>query len=339
MTILEFTSCQISIDEDSYCYSLSAEVLNLADWEQCDIGALIQVEVNTIVYEFLIDERGRDRVFNSTTYSISGRSKTSILGEGNFNSITYNYTNISAHDLIADLLDANGISYTFGTMIDWIIPSLEVSEQTPISIIQDIVEACGGIIICSPLGALTFNTKFSMDPLTYSVADVSFNDISTIFSVQETKEITPGWNNVTVSNIEISSKQTYNIEEVEYFGAVGVKKIRVTVFPFVNSINLLTSYISPEVSIVPEANPIVETITKELVEIVEGKGSVSHPIKDILSYSYGNTDLGPLTSDGTTVMTSIVEQSLLYIDYTTEYHEFLVSDALDNKDVQVYLIE
>ena len=336
--LVDIISFDISINDESYCYSVNVELALLNDWSKSYYGSLLDIFINGVEYNFIIDGRMRDRQFNSETYNVSGRTKTSILGEGALNNITKSWEGMFTSEIISEILNDNGIVYT-NNLIDWYIPSglLNSDNESPIDVIKKITEASGGIIICSPDGELTIKHKYDTCPLYYNSYVKLFSDYDNIFSVSESVEYSYRYNAVIVANIIDSSSYTYSISELDYDESNYIKKIKVTVYPFINKINLLTSYVSSDIMIVSGTNPITETINDEIVEVIEGKGSASDPVKNIITYEYLNTNLGTITFNNNNIETQIEGQSLLKITYKTEYHEFLVYNANEDiEEVQLY---
>jgi hypothetical protein len=224
-------------------------------------------------------------------------------------------------------------------MLDWNIPSgiLTADKESSISIMQRLVEASGGIIICDNLGNLHFNLKYNTNPLNYTSATDSFNDYDNIFSVSESTEINDNYNAVIISNISESQDYSYSISEIHNDENDSyVKKIRVKVYPYLQQIDLLTSFINNGIIIGSYNNPITETISDEIVEIVEGKGNTSDSITNIVSYEYLNANLGTIQFNNNEITTQIYGQSLIKITYKTEYHDFILNNRIKTDNVQVY---
>ena len=339
---IEFTSFNISINEGDYCYSLTASLLNVDDWSLCKTGEIIQITVNSVLYEFIIDGRTRTREFNSTVYQINGRSKSSVLGQGYYNNITKTWPAVFISQVIDEILIDNNIEYEFN-LNDWSIPNelLSVDNATPISIVENIIDASGGIIVCDPVGKIYIDKKYSECPSIYTSFEQSFNDYLNIFSVSETKEINPKWNAVVVYNINDDTGYSYSLQEIyieEDFDKQdpNLKQIRLTVYPFLDNVDLHTSYMSSSVDINPLNNPINEVIEGEIVEIISGEGNTSKPILNIISYEYLNTNLGTLEFSDTLINTQISGQSLIKISYTTQYHDFMLSNNSGSEYIQTY---
>ena len=334
---IEFNSFNISIDDDSYCYSLSASLNSIEDWSLCKIGEIIKITLNGVYYEFIIDERTRNREFNSVSYDITGRSKSSILGQGYFNNISKSWPSSFISQIVNEIMINNDIEYEFN-LDDWSIPEniFNADNSTPISILQDIIDASGGIIVCDPVGKLYINKKYNKSPILWDSSSKQFNDYENIFSVSELKEITPKWNAVIISNSEESIDYSYSISEITDEATEEVRKIRVFVYPFLNNLDLFTSYISQNVKINKENNPIIEEINDEIVEIIEGEGTSDKLIKSIESYEYLNNNLGTIQFDGNKIVTQINGQSLIKLSYKTEYHEFTLINQTESDYIQVY---
>jgi len=333
--LIDIINCNIDIDEDSFSYNFSAEVSTLKDWFLCVPNQEIIIYLNANEYRFIIDSRSRTREFNSDKYTFEARSKTAILDK---NVVTKTYESVFVSDVIQELCNNNLINYNYN-MIDWNLPSglLTADKESPISIMQRLAGTCGGIIICDNLGNLKFNSKYPISPLLYNSSVDSFNDYDNIFNVSESTEINDKWNAVIVSNISESQDYSYSISEInDLEDDIYTKHLRVKVYPYLQEIDLLTSFISSGIVIRDYNNPITETISDEIIEIVEGKGNTSESIKQIINYSYLNTNLGTLQFNNNEITTQIYGQSLIKITYKTEYHDFILHNGIKTSDIQVY---
>lgn len=319
--IIDFT---IQNDDDSYCSLLSCQVQDIDSWMLCMPDSEIILTINSIEFKFIIDSRTRTREWNSDNYEIEARSKSSVLGNGN-NVVTKTWDSVSSYQVIQELLTNAGVSYTCD-ILNWPIAKniLSLDKESPIEAINKICEACGGLTISNPDGSLHITNKFNGSPLLYKTSIESFFDYKNIFNVSESKDITSKWNAVTVSDIQDEQNYSYNISEISDSESNDIKHLRVKVYPFLERIDLLTSYISSDILIVSEDNPITEIITDEIVEIVEGVGTASDSIKNILTYEYLNTNLGSLSFTNNQITTQIDGQSLIKLSYVTEYHDFHV---------------
>ena len=282
----------------------------------------------------VIDSRVRKTAFGAGAYSIEGRSPTMELGEG-ATPVHKTWDTITAHDAIQELAGNSAII----NIMDWTIPDgVLISEgYNPITIISNIAKAGGGVLYTTGEGVLVVEKDFKIAPPLYDInnTDHVFSDLDDIYEISESREITPGYNSVEVSNEPDTDLSSILIEQLSLDKVTNTARIKIEIFPFVTSVQLNTSHLG--MTITPDALPVTEELT-ELVEIIDGSGNVSKPIKTIVSSTYQDNDLGVLDNKGAGLTTHIPGNSLLSIVYITEYHLATVV-SLDSEKVQVYTEE
>lgn len=152
----------IKTDMDSYCYSGSIEISHV-DYQRIkakldvDRGnePLILVTVNGNAFGFIAENVSRNRQFGASVYQLSGRSRAARLGQDYAQAQGVNGTGGTIEqDLYASQImrmQLNDLPFSIDEfhVDDWLIPSgtLNVSNQTPISIISQLATACGGKVI------------------------------------------------------------------------------------------------------------------------------------------------------------------------------------------------
>nr|WP_309574590.1 hypothetical protein [Moraxella osloensis] len=200
----------IKTDLDSYCWQGG---IKISDKQYQKIKAkldvargnepLVIVTVNGVSYSFIAEEISRNRVFGNYSYSISGRSITSHLGKdyahsqgGTINQDLY------ASQIINMQLTDLPFSIDRFEVKDWLIPAgtLNTSNQTPISIISQIAQACGAEAISDPL-----EPKLSIIPrwkkpaweMATATADLVI-PMGVVQSISDQKRVNPRYNTVTL---------------------------------------------------------------------------------------------------------------------------------------------
>ena len=151
----------IKTDMDSYCYSGSIEISHV-DYQRIkaklDVERgnepLIVVTVNGKAFGFIAENVSRKRQFGASVYQLSGRSSTARLGQDYAHAQGLNGGGTIEQDLYASQImrmQLNDLPFSIDEfdVDDWLIPSgtLNVSNQTPISIISQLATACGGKVI------------------------------------------------------------------------------------------------------------------------------------------------------------------------------------------------
>lgn len=200
----------IKTDLDSYCWQGG---IKISDSQYQKVKAkldvargsepLVIVTVNGVSYSFIAEEISRNRVFGNYSYSISGRSITAQLGKDYAHSQggTINQDLYASQIINMQLAD---LPFTIDRfeVTDWLIPAgtLNTSNQTPISIISQIAQACGAEAISDPL-----EPKLSIIPrwkkpaweMATATADLVI-PMGVVQSISDQKRVSPRYNTVTL---------------------------------------------------------------------------------------------------------------------------------------------
>lgn len=200
----------IKTDMDSYCWQGG---IKISDKQYQKVKAkldvargnepLVIVTVNGVSYSFIAEEVSRNRVFGNYSYSISGRSITARLGAD----YAHSQGGTINQDLYASqIINMQLADLPFGIdrfeVKDWLIPAgtLNTSNQTPISIISQIAQACGAEAISDPL-----EPKLSIIPrwkkpaweMATATADLVI-PMGVVQSISDQKRVNPRYNTVTL---------------------------------------------------------------------------------------------------------------------------------------------
>ena len=200
----------IKTDLDSYCWQGG---IKISDSQYQKVKAkidvargnepLVIVVVNGVSYSFIAEEISRNRVFGNYSYSISGRSITAQLGKDYAHSQggTINQDLYASQIINMQLADLP-FSIDRFEVKDWLIPAgtLNTSNQTPISIISQIAQACGAEAISDPL-----EPKLSIIPrwkkpaweMATATADLVI-PMGVVQSISDQKRVNPRYNTVTL---------------------------------------------------------------------------------------------------------------------------------------------
>lgn len=200
----------IKTDLDSYCWQGG---IKISDSQYQKVKAkldvargsepLVIVTVNGVSYSFIAEEISRNRVFGNYSYSISGRSITAQLGKDYAHSQggTINQDLYASQIINMQLADLP-FSIDRFEVKDWLIPAgtLNTSNQTPISIISQIAQACGAEAISDPL-----EPKLSIIPrwkkpaweMATATADLVI-PMGVVQSISDQKRVNPRYNTVTL---------------------------------------------------------------------------------------------------------------------------------------------
>lgn len=155
-------SASVGIDRSSWCWSFSA-TLPYSEREKIDpdIGGPVEVEleINSNVWRFLVEDYNIGEEFGKTTISVRGRSLTAYLGEVYAPTRSYvQGAGITARALAEDALTYAGvptgytIDWNLGGLLGWELPAgaVSYSNLTPVQIVQLIATGGGGYVNSHP---------------------------------------------------------------------------------------------------------------------------------------------------------------------------------------------
>lgn len=200
----------IKTDLDSYCWQGG---IKISDKQYQKVKAkldvargsepLVIVTVNSVSYSFIAEEISRNRVFGNYSYSISGRSITAQLGKDYAHSQggTINQDLYASQIINMQLADLPFTIDRFEVK-DWLIPAgtLNTSNQTPISIISQIAQACGAEAISDPLEPkLSIIPRWKKPAWEMATATVDLVvPMGVVQSISDQKRVNPRYNTVTL---------------------------------------------------------------------------------------------------------------------------------------------
>lgn len=302
-TAIKFIELSVSCDEDSYCFFFAGAVATKTDWDLCVPDSEITIIINsfkTIV--LVIDDRSRQRVeLGSTGYTIKGRSKTSRLDFPHADPITQKYSATTAKTIIQALANIQNITLDFD-ISDWNIPNevLSVEEESPLSIIKTLSAATGAVVQTKENGDLWIRYKFPYSPTTFdSISpDITITDVGDIFSLKETFELKKGYNNVLLSDKELSA-QDEGLITIELDSKRNGDKTLFsegeTVFIRVFHDRDYTGLISSGSTQLVKTDEIFEADPEFLNFIREESPQTSRYIENVISFTWYGNNLGAVT--------------------------------------------
>lgn len=203
-------SFSIRCDMNGYCWQGSvglsptqyAKIKHKLDTERGD-EPIITVDINGFVFAIIAEDISRNRAFVNHSYTIGGRSATARLGADYAKAQTdlVRQDNYASQLINAQLAD---LPVTVGQydIADWLIPSgsYAINNQTPIAVINEVVNACGGFVWSDPsLPKLHLQKRWKVNAWELAAAnpDVVLS-VDVVKSIADQKRVTPRYNTVTL---------------------------------------------------------------------------------------------------------------------------------------------
>lgn len=337
---IDFYSISISGDEDSWLWSFNVELEDLAIWQwlqaKNDQSIILEVSVNGREFRFIAEGRSKSRRRGKTTYSITGRSPTVVLGERYAEQLSKTWPNTTAKTVVQELCLGSDIGLDWQT-VDWPLESgkLAVQNKRPIEIIKMLAKAVGAIIQSTPKGGLVVRPRHPVSPTKYGSVkhDQIITDADDIFDISEGWEHRPGYNSVDITDKGISEDPKVRIS-VQNGSVPTAKVLKISVVPW-QSVRL--EHTAERKMEIAYQGYEVEQKT-EVITISDGRGRVSQPWYGTVDYQWWYRNLGTVIVDEDgSIASGVIGNGVLKIVYETRYHRFLAVSEEKIEVAQVYV--
>lgn len=220
----------------------------------------------------------------------------------------------------------------------WIIPPgrLLLENVTPLAAARNIVAAIGGIVESNPDGSLICRRRHPVSIPQYGTASVAHGLFdSEVLTASSRIAPSRGYNRVTIANDD--SVQAGSSDRLDYLAdAEDPRHGRIRAYPNPDRDVVLTHTGHPA-TVVTAQGDVLRTET-ELVEFIEGKATVRHPVLAIVLTVWQHANLGSVSAEGQALTSAAPGYSLLSITYTTQSLDWDVALAVD-EEVQFVLVD
>jgi len=319
---LNIIDLSISGDESSYCLSLNMKVADAKGWMLCVRGVEVIVTVNSMVFKFVVDAGTRKRKHGITEYSVTGRSKASLLDFPNAEAITKSWGVTTAKAVINEMVAVESITIDNSGILNWSLPAnlLEVEEKSPLSVIKEVAKTTGAVVQSDFNGDMVIRYSYPVSPTHYEdeTAELVVTDVDDIREVDEDDDIREGFNSVVVSNKEVlDDPEEYIYVELDEQRNAG----KSTFHPNDKAIYLkiwssldYTPVMTAGTMSLFKSDEVLEMPGETLSFVHDESPSVSKPIETLLGKTWYGNDLGDL---------SIVENSKVKLEAASQDYNTL----------------
>ena len=317
---------EVRLDEGQYAWACTITLFDPVYYDLFQPGDIFSIDMLGEDYIFLYDGKSFSR--NSIVdiaASVSGISPSAELGEPRAKKITKTWdTSVLALTAAQEVVAGYPMSWE---ILNWGLPAyrLAVEDMTPIEIVQLIATAAGGIVQTDPDGTLRVRYLFPIRVPDYLTAahNQFYSDLDHNFTINEEVALPEIVNKIRIMDIAPGAFQD-RVEFVQDEDAADRGYLKVFPSPWRDTLWVEHTSL-PSVSAV-YVGVRTEQLEPEDVEILDSKGSVSHPIYQLNTLEWLYLDLGGIVfesdkSEFTTTSTTHHE-SLLRITYTTRYLRF-----------------
>lgn len=336
--VLSLLRAEVSEDEGQFAWTCQVTLLDPSFYSMFSRDDEFSVTIGGETYEFIVDsmQLSRSSVVDATA-TISGIGPSAVMADPRALKFTKTWDEVVfARDVAEELLTT-----VDWRTLDWPIAAfrLAASGTAPISIVQRVAGAIGGVLEADPDGSLYVRYKFPVSVPSFSseTIDQEYSDMDDNFSVSSTptNELT---NKLRILDVALDAFA----DQIEFVPdpldpTKGVLKVWPS--PWRESFTVEDTSL-PIVSV--ERVGVVEETLEETIEILHGEGSTSKPIYAINTLEWLFVDLGGLVfeSDKNKVTSTDPDkkESLVTINYQTRYVLYNAVAFIDAK-VQFLVVE
>lgn len=321
-------------DWEDVAISAELHLLKESDYVQCEIGDAVEIVLEETTYVLFVDDK-RETISErgQITWIVECLSPVMQLSEDYAGTLTteddIGYDGQAA-TIVAEIMAAVDSSL----VLNWNIDDFPVeaytcfaNDESPLAVIQKIIETVGGIIQSDPDGTVRIEYGEPDDWETRE-PDLYITWGRDFISQDVTLEKRSGANSYYISN-QSSSDDSISLESEEVSDTV--QQLLGFMVPW-EEIDFELTHTGDDTVSAPEYLGIVEATypdedeDPEVVEFVAGYANTTRPIYGDLQYSWKKESLGAITygedgsleaevKDGTTMGYGLAE-----VRYTTKYH-------------------
>lgn len=326
--LIEVESVDLSTSEDEYVWVANIQISSVSDYSRLKTSPASSVVIllKELVFNMVCSSKTLSREDSVTVQmGATARSLGVALTEPLAETISYNLTTPKMASAVASEIAGVLVQWD---IVDWLIPAtyFAVEGVTPASAIQTIASAAGGVLESDPDGALRVRYKFPVSVVTYKegAEDLVLSDTADNLSYGETVDYTDVVDRVRIRNHSDTTADSIEFEMFEGFSDAGV--LRVYAFPWREVEVKSTGGVAVSMGQMSATTREEE----EVVEMVNGSGSLRYPAASLISEewksdSLGNLILDPYTRDIKAPLDKNYGYGLVKVRYLVPYYELSVS--------------
>ena len=325
--IQSVASISVARSMDQYAVSATVELLDGGDYLRCTLGAAALLTLNGEDVALIVTSRTHPRSHDDYRYQVQFSSPTVLLDAPWSDTISGDYYGMAAD--IADNVAAWPLTWS---TVNWPIfeGRLQVSAQTPLTVLRQLAGAVGSIVVSEWDGDLTIEPEYPLSPSAYSSATPVYTvtEAGDVFTADESEAVEDYYNAVLIGDGqgEDGSSGNIHLDVIDAPDGDG-KIVRGWCYPWNTSLTLSHAGGS-SVHIANDGD--AERDESEMITIVSGEGATRYPVEDVEEYGWQERSLGAITVDLEGKITAAVAgDSLLNITYTTRAREWRLRNSGD----------
>lgn len=286
------TGADLAFDEGGYAWTATVELARVEDYQLLQRNDPFALVLFGDRYELIVDSKGITRGGPaSVTITLSGISPVAMLDvqPDRAEEITRTWTTPAlASEIVREL--AGAVPVEWG-ILDWTIPAgrLGVVQASPISVIQQIARAAGGVAESTPAGTLLIRPSFPVSVPDWDDAPAGqvFTDNTDNLSVRDGVVAVARFDKFYLSDTPASA----TADRLEWRASEADPRTgELLVYPATWRENLVVTSTRTGAVLTPRG--VVTREEEEVVEITNGAGATSFPVDALLGHQWLDTDLG-----------------------------------------------
>lgn len=329
---IDYSDAEVSTSEDEFVWTGKVTLTDPNQYATISVDDPMVVSIGGVSYALIVTGKTLGRSGPADVdMEVTGTSKNVELTEPRASAISYTLSTPKMASAIAVELVGRPVIWQ---IVDWLIPAtyFAVESVTPISALQTIANAAGGIVVTNPAGDLVVRYKFPVSVTTYEVATPHslLTDSEDNLSCSETINTTDVVNRLRIRNSAGEASDRLEFVQDENVDDTGT--LKAYVMPWrpveVKHTGGAVVFLGPQV---------LETRTETaLVEIVDGKASLQYPAVSITGVVWKSDPLGTLSVDPRTMEVTASDKTTNYgyglaeITYVVECYTYRVQFPVGN---------
>ena len=311
---------QVSADEGSAVWLAGFSVPDEADYGRIAIGDAMTLVLWGEPVALLCDGRRMSRSDGPPTYTISAISPVAALGSPwavPVSPATSGTAQATVEALVGPV-DWQGLP-------DWALPaSVTALSAPPLEIARQIVAAAGGLLESDLGGGLVARHRYPVTVPAYATQPVTTTLTDRdLLGHSDSADVAALENRFVVTSGEAGAADAIQIEAEQDPEDPHAYTVRAYPWPW-RSVDLVHTG-DAATQIGPRTQATAEH--QELIEVVAGAASLSHPASGIIATAYQYADLGQILTDGTAVTTAQQGYSQIDMRYRARSWAWRVTNA------------
>lgn len=320
--VIGITGADFAADEGGFFWTCNIELARVADYQRFKRNDPFEIDLFGDRYHFIVELKSIDRpAVAQVTMTLTGVSPAAVLDSPRARPVTKTWDTAMLASQIA--LEMAGSVPLDWQVLDWVIPAnrLAVNGASPISVIQQLATACGGVVEADTDGGLVVRPEFPVTvPEWGNVSpDLVLTDKSHNLSTREGVGAADVYNRFYLSDTlagAATDRIEFEADEADPY------KGTLRVYPAVWRENLVVTSTRAGVILVPTG--VISREEEETIEVTQGTGQTAFPIDAILGFEWLDRDLGGVSAGNysSTVTAAgsgpLPKYSLLRIRYRTK---------------------